>query len=123
MLGTTKCAVNFRSKPEKADNVIKIIQKDHAVNIVQAKDVPEGWLKIKVGKKPGYVMADFVDITPENKNEEDDPEIKGEIDKDGNYVVDGKIVGKVDGENITITDPEIITETLADKEEGEGDDK
>lgn len=118
MVGTTKCAVNFRSKAEKADNVIKVIPKDYTVNIVQAENVPEGWLKVKVGRKTGYMMAEFIE-----KHSKTSEQIDGAIDKDGNFLVDGEIVGKVDGENVTITDPEIIAETLADKEEGEENDK
>lgn len=118
MLGTTKCAVNFRNKAEKGDNLIKIIPKGHTVNILEEKDVPEGWLKVKVGRKTGYMMAEFVEAHSKTGEE-----VEGKIDKDGNFLVDGEVVGKVDGENITITDPEIITETLADVEEGEGNDK
>ena len=39
---------------------------------------------------------------------------EGEVDEDGNFVVDGKVIGKVDGEDITITDQDVIDETLKD---------
>ena len=39
---------------------------------------------------------------------------EGEVDEDGNFVVNGKVIGKVDGEDITITDQDVIDETLKD---------
>ena len=39
---------------------------------------------------------------------------EGEVDENGNFVVDGKVIGKVDGEDITITDQDVIDETLKD---------
>lgn len=38
----------------------------------------------------------------------------GEIDENGNFLVDGKIIGHVEGEDIVITDPEVIKATVED---------
>lgn len=41
----------------------------------------------------------------------------GVIDENGNFSVDGKAIGHVDGDDIVITDPEVIEETLKDAPE------
>ena len=38
----------------------------------------------------------------------------GEIDENGNFLVDGKIIGHVEGEDIVITDPDVIKATVED---------
>ena len=144
MKGTVKCDLYFRSEPKKEDgNIITYLERGKEITILE--DLGE-WLKVKVGNKHGHVMAEFVDITPEDTGAPGTPgqgepgtpgqgepgkpeqlEIEkdkavGEIDKDGNYLIDGKIVGKVDGDNILITDPEIIAETLAEMEKEDGKD-
>ena len=132
MIGVVKKNLHFRKTPEKADNIIKILPKDQNVDVVE--DLGE-WLKVKVGRTTGYVMAEYVAFAPEAPEQgnlgttviPDQLEIEkekaaGEIDEDGNYLIDGKIVGKVDGDNILITDPDIIAETLADMDkEDDGD--
>lgn len=122
MIGVVKKNLHFRETPEKADNIIKILPKDQNVNVIE--DQGE-WLKVKVGNKSGYVMAEYIAFAPETPTIPEQLEIAketaaGEIDEDGNFLIDGKIVGKVDGDNILITDPDIIAETLA--EMGKGDD-
>lgn len=37
-----------------------------------------------------------------------------EVDENGNFVVDGDVIGHVDGDNIVITDQDVIDETLKD---------
>lgn len=145
MKGTVKCDLYFRSEPKKeAANIITYLEKGKEITILE--DQGE-WLKVKVGNKHGHVMAEFVDIAPEDTGTPgtedtgtpgtEDPgapgtpeqlEIEkdkavGEIDKDGNYLIDGKIVGKVDGDNILITDPDIIAETLAEMKKEDGKDE
>lgn len=78
MVGTTRKPLFFRSKPEKGDNVIKILAKDHTVKVIE--DQGE-WLKIKEGKKEGYVMAQYVAVAPEvpeepGTEETEEPETK-----------------------------------------------
>ena len=41
----------------------------------------------------------------------------GDIDNDGNFVVDGEVIGHVEGEHIVITDEEVIAEPLANEAE------
>lgn len=126
MKGTVKCDLNFRSEPKREDgNIITYLEKGKEITILE--DQGE-WLKVKVGNKHGHVMAEFVDITPEDPGTPEQLEIEkdkaaGEIDKDGNYLIDGKIVGKVEGDNILITDPDIIAETLAEMEKEDGKDE
>ena len=43
----------------------------------------------------------------------------GEIDENGNFIVDGEVIGQVDGDNILITDPGVIEETLKEMAEEE----
>lgn len=51
-------------------------------------------------------IAEYVKAAPE-----------AEIDADGNFVVDGKVIGYEESDGtVTITDPEVIAETLADGE-------
>ncbi|MGN1167215.1 MAG: hypothetical protein ACI4S2_12410 [Lachnospiraceae bacterium] len=100
MKGTAICRVNFRRTPEISDNIIAELEEGQKINI---KEIAEDWLKVTVNRKLGYIMTEFV-------------EIDGEIDADGNFAVDGEVIGKVDGDNITITDPEVIKETLEDIE-------
>lgn len=131
MTGSAKCVLNLRKTPEKADNIIEVLQKNKTMQI---KEDNGEWLKVAIGRKTGYVMAKYVAIHPEAPETPDQGEdnvqvtvigkdqAAGEIDKDGNYLIDGKIVGKVDGDNILITDPDIIAETLADMDkEDDGD--
>lgn len=132
MKGTVKCDLYFRSEPKKEDgNIITYLEKGKEITILENQGE---WLKVKVGNKHGYVMAEFVDIAPEDPGAPGTPgtpeqlEIEkdkaaGEIDKDGNYLIDGKIVGKVDGDNILITDPDIIAETLAEMKKEDGKDE
>ena len=42
---------------------------------------------------------------------------EGEIDAEGNFSVNGEVIGHVEGDNIVITDEATIKETLADIEE------
>lgn len=44
----------------------------------------------------------------------DEAAAEGEVDDDGNFVVDGDVIGHVDGEDIVITDQDVINETLKD---------
>ena len=146
MIGVVKKNLNFRKSPEKkTDNIIKILPKDQNVNVKE--DLGE-WLKVTVGNKSGYVMAEHIAFAPEAPEEPEQPgtpegkateqggdniqatvigkdQAAGEIDEDGNYLIDGKIVGKVEGDNIMITDPDIIAETLAEieKEKAAGSDE
>ena len=144
MTGSAKCVLNFRKTPEKADNIIEVLQKNKTMQI---KEDNGEWLKVAIGKKTGYVMAKYVAIHPEapepsnprtprtpgqgnpgNTTIPDQLKIEkdkaaGEIDEDGNFLIDGKIVGKVDGDNILITDPDIIAETLAEIEKEDGKDE
>ena len=126
MKGTVKCDLYFRSEPKKeAENIITYLEKGREITILENQGE---WLKVKVGNKHGYVMAEFVDIAPEDPGTPEQLEIEkdkavGEIDKDGNYLIDGKIVGKVDGDNILITDPDIIAETLAEMKKEDGKDE
>ena len=129
MIGVVKKNLHFRKTAEKTDNIIKILPKDQNVDVVE--DLGE-WLKVKVGRTTGYVMAEYVAFAPEapetpeqgnpgatvipDQLEIEKEKAAGEIDEDGNYLIDGKIVGKVDGDNILITDPDIIAETLAEIE-------
>lgn len=130
MRGIAKCKLNFRTEPEKADNIIKVLDAGQAVNI---KEELGDWLKVTAGRKSGYVMTQYIAIETSNEEQtaaeehkEETPEtiamkkgdIDGEIDADGNFIIDGKVVGKIDGEDIVITDPEIIAETLAEMEKG-----
>lgn len=135
MTGSAKCALNFRKTPEKADNIIEVLQKNKTMQIKEAKGE---WLKVSIGRKVGYVMAKYIAIhsetteqlgkTPETIEPPEQIEIekdkaKGEIDEDGNYIIDGKVVGKVEGDNILITDADIIAETLADMKMEDGKDE
>lgn len=109
MKGTVKCRLNFRKEPEISNNIIAELEEGQRITI---KETGEDWLKVTVNRKIGYVMAEFVDIDGDTDT--------GGIDADGNFTVDGEAIGKVDGENITITDPETIEETLEDlKKEAE----
>ena len=135
MIGVVKKNLHFRKTAEKTDNIIKILPKDQNVNVVE--DLGE-WLKVKEGKTTGYVMAEYVAFAPEAAKDPGDgeekkeipeqiemskDEAKGEIDEEGNFIIDGKIVGKVDGDNILITDPDIIAETLAEMKKEDGKDE
>lgn len=129
MKGTVKCDLYFRSEPKKEDgNIITYLEKGKEITILENQGE---WLKVKVGNKHGHVMAEFVDIAPEDPGTPGTPEqleiekdkAVGEIDEDGNFLIDGKIVGKVDGDNILITDPDIIAETLAEIEKEDGKDE
>lgn len=44
----------------------------------------------------------------------DEVAAEGEIDEDGNFIVDGEVIGHVDGDDIVITDQDVIEETLKD---------
>lgn len=44
----------------------------------------------------------------------DETATEGEVDEDGNFVVDGEAIGHVDGDDIVITDQDVIDETLKD---------
>ena len=144
MTGSAKCVLNLRKtpeKPEKADNIIEVLQKNQTMQI---KEDNGEWLKVAIGRKTGYVMAKYVAIHPEaaepgepgtpgqgdpgatgipEQLEIEKDKAAGEIDEDGNFLIDGKIVGKVDGDNILITDPDIIAETLAEIEKEDGKDE
>ena len=135
MTGSAKCVLNFRKTPEKADNIIEVLQKNKTMQI---KEDNGEWLKVAIGKKTGYVMAKHVAIHPEAPEQVEDEEkkdqvpeqieiskdeAKGEIDEEGNFIIEGKIVGKVDGDNIMITDPDIIAETLAEMKKEDGKDE
>lgn len=43
----------------------------------------------------------------------------GEIDENGNFLVDGEVIGQVDGDDILIRDPGVIEETLKEMAEEE----
>ena len=135
MIGVVKKNLHFRKTAEKTDNIIKILPKDQNVNVVE--DLGE-WLKVKVGKTTGYVMAEYVAFAPAAAEDSEDTEkkdkipeqiemskdeAKGEIDEEGNFIIEGKIVGKVEGDNILITDPDIIAETLAEMKKEDGKDE
>lgn len=130
MIGVVKKNLFFRKAPEKADNAIKILPKDQNIDVIE--DLGE-WLKVKVGKTVGYVMAEHVAFAPAAAEDTEDriPEqieiskdkAKGEIDEQGNFIIEGKVVGKVDGDNILITDPDIIAETLAEMKKEDGKDE
>lgn len=66
MKGIVKKDLYFRKTPEKADNIIKILHRNQGVNVVE--DLGE-WLKVKVGKTTGYVMAEYVAFAPEATEE------------------------------------------------------
>ena len=72
MKGTVKCNLYFRSEPKKeATNIITYLEKGKEITILE--DQGE-WLKVKVGNKHGYVMAEYVDIAPEDPAEPEEPE-------------------------------------------------
>ena len=72
MKGTVKCDLNFRSEPKKEDvNIITYLEKGKEITILE--DQGE-WLKVKVGNKHGYVMAEYMDIAPEAPEEPEQPE-------------------------------------------------
>lgn len=75
MVGTTRKPLFFRSEPKKGDNIIKILAKDHTVKISENKGE---WLKIKEGKKEGYVMAEYVDFIPGTQEEQETKEDDGD---------------------------------------------
>lgn len=43
--------------------------------------------------------------------------VTGEIDADGNFVADGEIIGHTEGDFVTITDQDVIDETLKDDDD------
>lgn len=49
----------------------------------------------------------------------DEAATEGEVDENGNFVVDGEVIGHVDGDTITITDKDVIKETLKDTKQHE----
>ena len=116
MNGKVICELlNVRKTPEKASNVVTTVAKDTELQIIGEAN---GWLQVKNGTVEGYVMAEFVAIEAE-------PElvvgqaVAAEVDENGNFHADGKIIGHVEGDDIVITDPEVIQETLKDVEEPE----
>lgn len=111
MNGKVKCELlNVRMTPEKADNIVAVVTKGTELLVVEGVN---GWLRINSGDVDGYVMAEFVAIEVE-------PElvvgqaVAAEVDENGNFSVDGKVIGHVEGDDIVITDPEVIQETLKD---------
>ena len=102
MKGKVICELlNVRKAPEKGDNVITTIEKGTEMLIL---DDAGNWLKVNAGDVEGYVMAEYVELE------------QAEIDENGNFIVDGKVIGHVDGDDIVITDEEVIKETLKDEE-------
>lgn len=102
MKGKVVCELlNLRSEPEVGDNVATTIPKGTEVTIVG--DAGE-FCKVKTTSIEGYVMKKFIE--PEQT----------EIDENGKFIVDGKTIGYVDGDDVVVTDEEIIKETLEDAE-------
>ena len=102
MRGKVICKLlNVRKAPEKGDNVITTIKRGTELLIL---DDAGKWLKVNTGDVEGYVMAEFVELE------------QAKIDENGNFTVDGKVIGHVDGDDIVITDKEVIKETLKDAE-------
>ena len=98
MKGKVICELlNLRRGPEVGDNVATTIPKGTEVTIVG--DAGE-FCKVKITGVEGYVMKKFIE--PEQT----------EIDENGNFVVDGKVIGYEDGDDVVVTDEETIKETL-----------
>lgn len=51
--------------------------------------------------------------------EEKEEVTTGEIDDNGNFIVDGEVIGQVDGDDILVKDSDVIEETLKDMAEEE----
>ncbi len=65
MKGKVTCELlNLRKTPEKANNVVTLLNKGDEVTVLEnSKD----WLKVKAGDAEGYVMAEYVELEPEEK--------------------------------------------------------
>ena len=92
----------------------RIIEKDETANLDENK----------AKKLIALGLAVELEETPAPAGQEDPAESfvdEDAIDENGNFSVDGKVIGHVEGEDIVITDPEVIEETLkaapADQEE------
>lgn len=106
MKGRVICELlNVRKTPEFGENVAAVIKKGTELTVEPAA---YGWLQAENDDVSGYVMAEFVEVESEAN--------AGEIDENGNFIVGDKAIGHVDGDRITITDPEVIKETMKDME-------
>lgn len=76
----------------------------------RAKELIALGLAVKVTKKE----IDKAKKAADDKAKKAAEEKGGEIDENGNFLVDGKIIGHVEGEDIVITDPEVIKGTVED---------
>lgn len=81
-----------------ADNH-RIIEKNEAIDFDEAKSKKLIALKLVVEEKE--------EVTT------------GEIDDNGNFLVDGEVIGQVDGDDILVTNSDVIEETLKDMAEEE----
>ena len=80
-------------------DLLRIVEKN------EIKDFDEAKAKKLIALK--LVVAEKEEVTT------------GEIDENGNFLVDGEVIGQVDGDDILITDPGVIEETLKDMAETE----
>lgn len=100
MKGTVICELlNMRKTPEKGENVLTVLEQGTELTVL---DIAGEWLKVIANDRDGYVMKDFVDLEQTG------------ADENGSFIVDGEVIGYTDGEDIVITDEDIIKENLKD---------
>lgn len=100
MKGTVICELlNMRKTPEKGENVLTVLEQGTELTVL---DIADEWLKVIANDRDGYVMKDFVDLEQTG------------ADENGSFIVEGEAIGYTDGEDIVITDENIIKENLKD---------
>lgn len=52
--------LNFRSSPEKSNNIIKVLPVGKRLIVRDNVASPPGWLAIRYGNQNGFVMAEYV---------------------------------------------------------------